>query len=228
MRTPFYYGQSCWLTTLIQKCIQQGNVHGRLYWLSVWKMVLLCIQLLGHITHTVTGFTSCLMHLPAPLHLASLPLNWHDPQVCAIQRLSDRVHRPVTTHALRKRARLQSPWRRPYCEHRPIEALTKVAEDEDVGFIETLIELIVARSRKKKIFFFWLQFGLKIRGYSIRRATVGIIAHVRYIKILTRLRGFLVIFLYILFCILCVQVSSGNCETMESWKICNFVPKASE
>ena len=66
------------------------------------------------------------------------------------------------------------------------------------------LELIVARS-KKKIFFFWLQFGLKIRGYSIRRATVGIIAHVRYIKILTRLRGFLVIFLYILFCILCVQ-----------------------
>ena len=45
------------------------------------------------------------------------------------------------------------------------------------------------------------------------------IAHVRYIKILTWLRGFLVIFLYLVrFGFLCARVSSGNCETMESWK----------
>ena len=64
-------------------------------------------------------------------------------------------------------------------------------------------------SSRKKIVFFWLRFELKIRGYSIRSATVDIIAYVRYIKILTRLRGFLIIFLYILFSILCAQVSSG-------------------
>ena len=33
---------------------------------------------------------------------------------------------------------------------------------------------------------------------------------------------------YIWFGFLCVQVSCGNCETLESWKICNFVPKASK
>ena len=36
-----------------------------------------------------------------------------------------------------------------------------------------------------------------------------------------------VVFFYICLGFLCAQVSSGNCETMESWKICNFVPKAS-
>ena len=41
-----------------------------------------------------------------------------------------------------------------------------------------------------------------------------LIAHNRYIKFLTWLRGFLVIFLYVFF--LGAQVSSGNCETMES------------
>ena len=35
-------------------------------------------------------------------------------------------------------------------------------------------------------------------------------------------------FFYIWFGFLCAQVSSGNCETMESWKVCNFDPKASE
>ena len=35
-------------------------------------------------------------------------------------------------------------------------------------------------------------------------------------------------FFYIWFSFLCAQVSSGNCETMESWKICNFVLEASE
>ena len=55
------------------------------------------------------------------------------------------------------------------------------------------------------------------------------IAYVRYIKILTCLQSFLVIFLIIiLFGFLCNQVSSGNCETMESWTICNFDPKAPE
>ena len=53
------------------------------------------------------------------------------------------------------------------------------------------------------------------------------IAHVWYVKILRWLRGFLVI-CYIWFDFLCAQVTSGNFETMESWKICNFLLKASE
>ena len=53
------------------------------------------------------------------------------------------------------------------------------------------------------------------------------IAQVWYIKILTWLQGFLAI-IYIWFGFLCAQVSFGNCETMESWKICNFHPKAWE
>ena len=44
---------------------------------------------------------------------------------------------------------------------------------------------------------------------------VDIIAHVRCIKILTRVRGFLVTF-FIWFGLLCDLVSSGNYETMES------------
>ena len=42
--------ESCWLTTLIQKCIQQGHV-ARLYWLSVWKMVCCAYSLRTHNTH---------------------------------------------------------------------------------------------------------------------------------------------------------------------------------
>ena len=57
-------------------------------------------------THTVKGsvaaVTKNLMYSPASLHLASLPLKWHDPQVCAIQCLSDSIHRTVTTHVLTK------------------------------------------------------------------------------------------------------------------------------
>ena len=53
----------------------------------------------------------------------------------------------------------------------------------------------------------------------------GSIAHVQYIKILAWLRGFLWSFFYIWFGFLCAQVSSGNCETMESWKLCNFDSK---
>ena len=53
------------------------------------------------------------------------------------------------------------------------------------------------------------------------------IRHVRYINILTWLRGFQVKLLYlVLFSFLCV--SFGNWETKETWKICNFDPKASE
>ena len=52
------------------------------------------------------------------------------------------------------------------------------------------------------------------------------IAHVRYIKILTWLRGFLIIFLYLVrFGFLCARVSSGNCETMESWKFATLTLK---
>ena len=63
-----------------------------------------------------------------------------------------------------------------------------------------------------------------MRGYSIRSATVDIIAHVRYIKILTRLRGFLIIFLYILFSILCAQVSSG--WSREKFAILSLKPRS--
>ena len=49
------------------------------------------------------------------------------------------------------------------------------------------------------------------------RSLALIVHHVRYIKILTRLRGFLVISLYLVwFGFLCAQISSGNCETMKS------------
>ena len=51
-------------------------------------------------------------------------------------------------------------------------------------------------------------------------------AHVRCIKILTWLRGSLVVFYT--FGLVCAQVSSGNYQAMDSWKICNFVPKTSE
>ena len=53
------------------------------------------------------------------------------------------------------------------------------------------------------------------------------IAHDRYIKILTWLRGFLVIFLYLVrFGFLCARVSSGNYETMKSWKFATLTLKA--
>ena len=55
-----------------------------------------------------------------------------------------------------------------------------------------------------------------------------LIAQVRYIKVLTWLRDYLFIFnFYIWFGFLCVQVSSGNCQTMGLCKICNFHPKSS-
>ena len=54
-----------------------------------------------------------------------------------------------------------------------------------------------------------------------------ITAHVWYIKILTWPRGFLVIFLHLVW-FLCAQVSSKNCKTVELRKICNFDRKASE
>ena len=44
-------------------------------------------------------------------------------------------------------------------------------------------------------------------------------------KMNPRLSGY---FVYIWFAFLCVQVSSGNCEIMESCKICNFEPNALE
>ena len=54
------------------------------------------------------------------------------------------------------------------------------------------------------------------------------IAHVRYIKFFQHDSEAFWSYSYILFGFLCAQVSSGNCETMESLKIFNFVPKASE
>ena len=49
-------------------------------------------------------------------------------------------------------------------------------------------------------------------------------SHVRYINILTWLRGFQVKLLYL---VLFFQVSYGNWGTKETWKIRNFDPKAS-
>ena len=49
---------------------------------------------------------------------------------------------------------------------------------------------------------------------------------IRY-KIVTWLRGFLVIFLYLVWFSLC-SVSSANSEKLESWKFCNVVWKAQE
>ena len=54
------------------------------------------------------------------------------------------------------------------------------------------------------------------------------ICHVRYINILTWLRGFQDKFLSICCCFLCVQVFFGNSETKETFRSSNFDPKASE
>ena len=54
------------------------------------------------------------------------------------------------------------------------------------------------------------------------------IGHVRYINILTWLRGFQVKPLYLVLFSLYLKVSFGNWGTKETWKICNFDPKASE
>ena len=54
------------------------------------------------------------------------------------------------------------------------------------------------------------------------------IAHVRYIKFFQHDSVAFWSYSYILFGFLCAKFSSGNCETEESLKICNFVPKASE
>ena len=46
--------------------------------------------------------------------------------------------------------------------------------------------------------------------------TALLIANVRYMKVLTQLRGFLVKHVYLWFGFLRAQVRSGNCQTMES------------
>ena len=72
--------------------------------------------------------------------------------------------------------------------------------------METFIASVAAAPRTHRLDYWYSSSSLRI-------------AHVRYIKILTWLRGFLVIFLYLVrFGFLCARVSSGNCETMESWK----------
>ena len=83
------------------------------------------------------------MHSLASLHLASLRLKWHDPQVCAVQCLSDPIHRPVTTHALRKETLLSSQM-----DRRKLLGMGGIHRD---------LELSMARSRKKNRF---LVFGL--------------------------------------------------------------------
>ena len=60
--------------------------------------------------------------------------------------------------------------------------------------------------------------GLSPVKDTLQRHTWLPIALVRYVKILTWLRGFLFIFLYLVWFSL-FQVSNGNCETMESWKV---------
>ena len=71
------------------------------------------------------------------------------------------------------------------------------------------------------------RLGLWYRGNGmimLRKA----ICHVRYINILTWLRGFQDKFLSICCCFLCVQVFFGNSETKETFRNSNFDPKASE
>ena len=71
------------------------------------------------------------------------------------------------------------------------------------------------------------RLGIWYRGNGmimLRKA----ICHVRYINILTWLRGFQDKLLSICCCFLCVQVSFGNSETKETLRSSNFDPKASE
>ena len=78
---------------------------------------------------------------------------------------------------------------------------------------------------------FSYNFGFILSSPNLNPAVLWPIAHVRCIKILTWLRGFLGIFLYLVwfsifglvfyiwFGFLCAQVYKGNCKTMEWWKI---------
>ena len=71
------------------------------------------------------------------------------------------------------------------------------------------------------------RLGIWYRGNGmimLRKA----ICHVRYINIITWLRGFQDKLLSICRCFLCVQVSFGNSETKETLRSSNFDPKASE
>ena len=71
------------------------------------------------------------------------------------------------------------------------------------------------------------RLGIWYRGNGmimLRKA----ICHVRYINILTWLRGFQDKLLSICCCFLCVQVSFGSSETKETFRSSNFDPKASE
>ena len=193
--TP-YYGQYCCPTTQIQKCLQQGHA-ANLYWLSVWKMVLLCIFSAVHITVCVMCLMRLIGHIIHGIQQlldAFTGITTFSSASCAIQSLSDPIHRLVTTHALSKGDRLQYAWSRPFLSTQTDPTvLLKVAGD---GWGSSRPWVKSGLLRENKNGSFWLRFGLKIRGDSIRRATVGIIAHVRYIKILTWLQGFLVIFLY--------------------------------
>ena len=103
----------------------------------------------GQITHTMTGFSSRLVHSPATLLLTSLRHKARSAS-CAIQSLSDPIHRPVTTHALLSKGdRLQYPWSRSSCKHRRIQqSCWKLL---GMGEVHWDLELRVALSGKIKM-----------------------------------------------------------------------------
>ena len=78
---------------------------------------------------------------------------------------------------------------------------------------------------KRFLLFQWICIDA---GHVSENTEFILIAHVQYIKILTWLRDFLGFFFYIRFGFLCAQVFSGNCETMDSRKICNFLSRYSQ
>ena len=80
------------------------------------------------------------------------------------------------------------------------------------------------RRKKKHFWLIWFHTGNCLKPVSGSEIVVRGIAHVRYIKILTWLRGFLVIFLYLVWFI-CAQVSSGNCEIVEWYKFASLTLK---
>ena len=112
--------------------------------------------LIGHISHTATGFSSCLMHSPATLLLASLRYKARSAS-CAIRSLSDPIDRPVTTHELSKGDRLQYPWSRPSCQHRRTQQ-SSCWKLLGMGGVHRDLELRVASSGKIKMRLFG--FGL--------------------------------------------------------------------
>ena len=73
---------------------------------------------------------------------------------------------------------------------------------------------------------FTSKFELFIHAHATIYKFESLFGYVRYINILTRLRGFQDTFIFDV--VFCIQVSFANCDTNEPRKINNFDPKASE